>query len=547
MTVINGNNCVRIERRALEAPKNLMEVILILADAIMLLCYTERRYIFNLPRAIGHAVLDKDKKTIGSEFRERSDCAEVKGRQILKELYELKRLLTRAMLFSTGKRFLAFLFAAGFDKEDVLYRKRTSRILKPAFTVIRDKESECLLVFIRGTRSIKDTLTDALCAPVSFDHNMVAGHAHRGMVAAASWIGERCIPVLLEALHQYPHFKIKIVGHSLGGGTAALLTYKLREIKQLSSTTCVTFGPAACMTLELAEFGKSFITSIVNGSDIVPTLSASSVHDFIAEGRNKDKNISSAVGTRISFAKAIAEHAVNYCTEVASSSVLYNIYLKLKSQSVLYRYSLDTNESLQLIDSVMLLIILYNIDPSLCLKVVKKHKHSLLPWSQRENIHPLSDNLVEASGFSETTFEPILSEEHLLIESIDDDEYDSCSEGSDNDDSDDDEEKLLNQMGNLELGKCKEKDITEDSVSQDTTSARRRLYPPGRIMHMVTSQISENSNSNHSDIDDKHVCLYQTPTQLYGKLRFSRGMILDHPTKKYLKKLQQLINKLEKE
>ncbi|BAT99678.1 hypothetical protein VIGAN_10117700 [Vigna angularis var. angularis] len=494
MTVINGNNCVRIERRALEAPKNLMEVILILADAIMLLCYTERRYIFNLPRAIGHAVLDKDKKTIGSEFRERSDCAEVKGRQILKELYELKRLLTRAMLFSTGKRFLAFLFAAGFDKEDVLYRKRTSRILKPAFTVIRDKESECLLVFIRGTRSIKDTLTDALCAPVSFDHNMVAGHAHRGMVAAASWIGERCIPVLLEALHQYPHFKIKIVGHSLGGGTAALLTYKLREIKQLSSTTCVTFGPAACMTLELAEFGKSFITSIVNGSDIVPTLSASSVHDFIAEGRNKDKNISSAVGTRISFAKAIAEHAVNYCTEV-----------------------------------------------------VKKHKHSLLPWSQRENIHPLSDNLVEASGFSETTFEPILSEEHLLIESIDDDEYDSCSEGSDNDDSDDDEEKLLNQMGNLELGKCKEKDITEDSVSQDTTSARRRLYPPGRIMHMVTSQISENSNSNHSDIDDKHVCLYQTPTQLYGKLRFSRGMILDHPTKKYLKKLQQLINKLEKE
>lgn len=37
------------------------------------------------------------------------------------------------------------------------------------------------------------------------------------------------------------------------------------------------------MTLELAEFGKPFITSIVNGFDIVPTLSASSVHDFIAE------------------------------------------------------------------------------------------------------------------------------------------------------------------------------------------------------------------------------------------------------------------------
>ncbi|KOM45479.1 hypothetical protein LR48_Vigan06g078500 [Vigna angularis] len=490
----NRNYCASVERRALEAPKNLMQEILMLAEAILLFFNTERRYIFNLPRAIAHAVLDKGKKTIGSEFRERSDCAEVKDHHILKELYELKRLLRCTMFCSRRKLFPEFLFGEGFDEEDVLYRKRGSTILKPAFTVIRDKESECLLVFIRGTRCIKDILTYALCAPVSFNHNMVSGHAHRGMDAAASWIGDLCIPVLLKALHQYPHFKIKIVGHSLGGGTAALLTYKLREIQQLSSTTCVTFGPAPCMTLELAEFGKSFITSIVNGSDIVPTLSASSVHDFIAEGRNKDKNILSAAGTGISFANTIAEHAVNYCTEV-----------------------------------------------------VKKHKHSLLPWSQRKNINTLSDNLGEASGSYGTSFEPFFSEEHLLIEYIDDDEYDSSSEGSDNDDSDDDEEKLLNQMGNLELGKhAKEKDITEeDSVSQDTTSARRRLYPPGRIMH-ITSQMSEDSNSNHSDADDKHVFLYQTPTQLYGKLRFSRGMIDDHPTKKYLKKLLQLINKLEK-
>ncbi|WVZ12333.1 hypothetical protein V8G54_016863 [Vigna mungo] len=479
----NRNYCASVERKPLEAPKNLMQAIKILAEAITLFFYTERRYIFNLPTAIAQAVLDKGKKTIESECRERSDCAEVKGHQILKELYELKRLLRCAMLLSRRKRFSKFLCAAGFEEEDVLYRKKRSRILKPAFTVIRDKESECLLVFIRGTRCINDTLTDALCAPVSFHHNMVSGHAHRGILAAASWIKKNCINVLLEALQQYPHFKIKIVGHSLGGGTAALLTYRLREIQQLSSTTCVTFGPAACMTLELAELGKSFITSIVNGSDIVPTLSASSVHDFIAEGRNKDK---------ISSAKAIAKLAVNCCTEV-----------------------------------------------------VKKHKHSLLPWSQHENINTLSDNLGEASGSSGTSFEPFLSEEQLLIESIDDDEYDSSSEGSDNDDSDDGEDQLLN----LELGKhAKEKDITEeDSVSEDTTSAWRRLYPPGRIMH-ITSQMSENSNSNHSDADDdKHVFLYQTPTQLYGKLRFSKGMILDHPTKKYLKKLKQLINKLEKE
>ncbi|XP_047182469.1 uncharacterized protein LOC124848743 [Vigna umbellata] len=355
-----------------------------------------------------------------------------------------------------------------------------SQILKPAFTIIRDKESKCLLVFIRGTRSIKDTLTDALCAPVSFNHNTVSGHAHRGMDAAASWIGERCIPVLLKALHQYPHFKIKIVGHSLGGGTAALLTYKLREIQQLSSTTCVTFGPAACMTLELAEFGKPFVTSIVNGSDIVPTMSASSVHDFIAEDRTKDNKNISGIRARLSFAKAVTKYAANYCYEAVK-------------------------------------------------KHVKKHKHSWLPKSKSEKTHTLSDNLGEASGSSGTRFLPLSSEERLQIESINDDaEYISSNEGSDNmDDSDDDEEQLLNQTGNHE----------EDSVSQDTTLARRRLYPPGRIMHMITSQMSENSNSNHNDADEKYVCLYQTPTQLYGKLRFSRGMILDHRTKKHVSSL----------
>lgn len=35
----------------------------------------------------------------------------------------------------------------------------------------------------------------------------------------------------------------QVIGHSLGGGTAALLTYILRERKEFSSSTCVTFAP----------------------------------------------------------------------------------------------------------------------------------------------------------------------------------------------------------------------------------------------------------------------------------------------------------------
>jgi hypothetical protein len=40
---------------------------------------------------------------------------------------------------------------------------------------------------------------------------------------------------------------------------------------------------AACMTWELAESGKHFITTIINGSDLVPTFSTSSIDDLRSE------------------------------------------------------------------------------------------------------------------------------------------------------------------------------------------------------------------------------------------------------------------------
>ncbi|KAL9325586.1 hypothetical protein ACSQ67_006231 [Phaseolus vulgaris] len=67
----------------------------------------------------------KGKKTIGSECRERSDCVEPKGSQFVKELYELKRMLECAMLFSNYKR------SPVVEKEDILYENRTTRIRSP--------------------------------------------------------------------------------------------------------------------------------------------------------------------------------------------------------------------------------------------------------------------------------------------------------------------------------------------------------------------------------------------------------------------------------
>lgn len=102
----------------------------------------------------------------------------------------------------------------------ILWHDIFLQLLKPAFTIIRDTQSKCLLLLIRGTHSIKDTLTAATGAVVPFHHsvlndggisNLVLGYAHCGMVAAARWIAKLCAPTLLKALGECPDFNVKVL------------------------------------------------------------------------------------------------------------------------------------------------------------------------------------------------------------------------------------------------------------------------------------------------------------------------------------------------
>ncbi len=53
---------------------------------------------------------------------------------------------------------------------------------------------------------------------------VVLGYAHFGMLAGARWLLQETIQPLRNALADNPGYRCKIVGHSLGGGTAAMLT-----------------------------------------------------------------------------------------------------------------------------------------------------------------------------------------------------------------------------------------------------------------------------------------------------------------------------------
>ncbi|KAL6140652.1 hypothetical protein ACLB2K_058950 [Fragaria x ananassa] len=282
----------RVSNRLIQAPATWLETISTLSETLRF-TYSEtlgKWPIGDLAFGISFLLKRQGNLLVDGVFGG-EDSQQLKGPEIVEELKYLLNLLTLCWHFSK-KPFPLFLEETGYSEENVLLQEPKAGILKPAFTILVDHDLKCFLLLIRGTHSIKDTLTAATGAVVPFHHSvvneggvtdLVLGYAHCGMVAAARWIAKLAKPCLLEALEQYPDYELKIVGHSLGGGTAALITYILREQKEFATTTCVTFAPAACMTWELAESGANFIISVVNGADLVPTFSAASVDDLRAE------------------------------------------------------------------------------------------------------------------------------------------------------------------------------------------------------------------------------------------------------------------------
>ncbi|CAJ1963326.1 unnamed protein product [Sphenostylis stenocarpa] len=581
----------RLSRRPVQAPATLLESIVTLSETLRF-TYSEtlgKWPIGDLAFGINYFMRKQGNLAVASVYAG-SDSVQLKGDGIIVELYELSRLLTLCMLFSK-KPFPVFLDSAGFSLDDVLIQKPKAGLLKPAFTIIRDTKSKYLLLLIRGTHSIKDTLTAATGAVVPFHHsvlndggisNLVLGYAHCGMVAAARWIAKLCTPTLLKALDECPDFKVKIVGHSLGGGTAALLTYILREQKELSSSTCVTFAPAACITWELAESGKHFITTIINGSDLVPTFSTSSIDDLRSEV---------TASSWLNDLRDQVEHTkvlnVVYRSATALGSRLPSIS-SAKARvagagAILWPVATGTQVVMKRAQSVA--------------EAVVRTRSSLSSWScmsaRRRNVGPSkTEDLTETSLISARNRESLMTEE-VVGEPMHKDENTSSSGGSGHDDTDEEEplipanqditastvddftegqlwyelEKELQKQDNTmnihaqEEEAAAAKEITEeenqlvDAAAECSSSSittpdnldSHRFYPPGRIMHIVPVPSSDESNSNSDEPVEEHVCLYETPRELYSKLRLSRTMINDHYMPMYKKMMELLIRELEKD
>lgn len=169
---------------------------------------------------------------------------------------------------------------------DARERSLTHGAKRPAFALLAHAARRELLLVVRGTQEKHDHLididfaTDRLLPPALPPHPAPAqrdawdGLVHRGMVRAARFLlyehGARA--ALLSAPRD---FAVRVVGHSLGAGTAALVVALLLAdpLFQGRDVSGVGFGMPACVEPALAMRLQGRVTSVIHREDAVPRLS----------------------------------------------------------------------------------------------------------------------------------------------------------------------------------------------------------------------------------------------------------------------------------
>ncbi|CAB9523288.1 Sn1-specific diacylglycerol lipase [Seminavis robusta] len=173
----------------------------------------------------------------------------------------------------------------------------------PASAVFVHEQQKTVCLAIRGTATIHDVVTDVRQMPVSFpEAEQLPGSSHPdgwtnvnqgnglavcGMASAAVNLFREHIDVLLHLTQE--GYRIRITGHSLGGGVATLLGVLI--LKELEKTippeklkTLVrvyAYGSPSCVDASLAEFTESFVTTAVLHDDVVPRLTPTSCRGLL--------------------------------------------------------------------------------------------------------------------------------------------------------------------------------------------------------------------------------------------------------------------------
>jgi hypothetical protein len=202
----------------------------------------------------------------------------------------------------SGGDLKALLRRTGIPLEDVIAAEWESRIHRPGYFIVRDQSKQKIVLCVRGTWTPHDILTDMGCTAEDFDPpprdlatasmfgDLVRSptnylwktlgkksRAHHGMLEAARALFLDAKPILEKELESNPTFGLVLVGHSMGGGVAALLGTLLEST--FPNLVVYVYGAPCVAPIDARPTGDANIISVINEGDPFCCLSLGHVAD----------------------------------------------------------------------------------------------------------------------------------------------------------------------------------------------------------------------------------------------------------------------------
>lgn len=190
---------------------------------------------------------------------------------------------------------------------------------QPASALFCHEQQKIACLAIRGTATVNDVVTDIRQMPVPFPDEGDEGYENDDWTPVFSGQGLAVCGMATAAVNLYREhmdvllwlakkgYRIRITGHSLGGGVATLLgALVLRHLERstnigdtlgspLSSTIqgekqfairsdllrVYGYGTPACVDARLSDYAKSFVTTVVLHDDVIPRLTPTSIRGLL--------------------------------------------------------------------------------------------------------------------------------------------------------------------------------------------------------------------------------------------------------------------------
>ncbi|KAK4273054.1 hypothetical protein QN277_021524 [Acacia crassicarpa] len=167
-------------------------------------------------------------------------------------------------------------------ESNVLKFVRSSSVMRPGYYIAVDTRKKLVIFCIRGTQTVSDLITDVVSSSDG-EFTFEGYSTHFGTAESARWFLYHEIGTIRQCLEKHKGFRLRLVGHSLGGAIASLIAIMMhrRSSKELGFSpdivSAVGFATPPCVSAELAESCSSYVTTVVMQDDIIPRLCAASL------------------------------------------------------------------------------------------------------------------------------------------------------------------------------------------------------------------------------------------------------------------------------